>query len=136
MSRLYESQRSLVVLVLLDPFSDVTETNSFSPLHRAGRVVKVSSAPDAPDLLLSFPSHSLKSSEIKTSTFSLLRVFRRKSTEEREADTQAAPRFSQLSLEEMKTSIQRSANQALQTTSVTRSGFGKVPVSDRQRRGV
>jgi len=28
------------------------------------------------------------------------------------------------------------ANQALQTTSVTRSGFGKVPVSDRQRRGV
>jgi hypothetical protein len=27
-------------------------------------------------------------------------------------------------------------NQALQTTSVTRSGFGKVPVSDRQRRGV
>ena len=28
------------------------------------------------------------------------------------------------------------ANQALQTTSVTRIGFGKVPVSDRQRRGV
>ena len=28
------------------------------------------------------------------------------------------------------------SNQALQTTSVTRSGFGKVPVSDRQRRGV
>jgi hypothetical protein len=27
-------------------------------------------------------------------------------------------------------------NQALQTTSVTRSGFGKVSVSDRQRRGV
>jgi hypothetical protein len=34
-------------------------------------------------------------------------------------------------IQEMKT-----ANQALQTTSVTRSGFGKVPVSDRQRRGV
>ena len=27
-------------------------------------------------------------------------------------------------------------NQALQTTSVTRSGFGKVPVSDRHRLGV
>ena len=27
-------------------------------------------------------------------------------------------------------------NQALQTTSVTRSRFGKVSVSDRQRRGV
>jgi [ribosomal protein S5]-alanine N-acetyltransferase len=31
---------------------------------------------------------------------------------------------------------ERQPNQALQTTSVTRSGFGKVPVSDRQRRGV
>ena len=31
---------------------------------------------------------------------------------------------------------QTRANQALQTTSVTRSGFGKVSVSDRQRRGV
>ena len=27
-------------------------------------------------------------------------------------------------------------NQALQTTPMTRSGFGKVPVSDRQWRGV
>jgi len=32
--------------------------------------------------------------------------------------------------------IERQPNQALQTTSVTRSGFGKVSVSDRQRRGV
>ena len=31
---------------------------------------------------------------------------------------------------------ERQPNQALQTTSVTRSGFGKVSVSDRQRRGV
>jgi hypothetical protein len=31
---------------------------------------------------------------------------------------------------------ERQPNQALQTTSVTRSGFGKVPVSDRHRRGV
>ena len=31
---------------------------------------------------------------------------------------------------------QRVSNQALQTTSVTRSGFEKVSVSDRHRRGV
>jgi len=31
---------------------------------------------------------------------------------------------------------ERQPNQALQTTSGARSGFGKVPVSDRQRRGV
>ena len=31
---------------------------------------------------------------------------------------------------------ERQPNQALQTTSVTRSGFGRVSVSDRQRRGV
>ena len=37
---------------------------------------------------------------------------------------------------EPKTSIQKGPNQALQTTSVTRSEFGKVSDSDRQRRGV
>jgi hypothetical protein len=37
---------------------------------------------------------------------------------------------------EQQSGDQRVSNQALQTTSVTRSGFGKVPVSDRQRRGV
>jgi peptidoglycan/xylan/chitin deacetylase (PgdA/CDA1 family) len=37
-------------------------------------------------------------------------------------------------IEELKTT--KPPNQALQTTSVTRSGFGKVPVCDRQRRGV
>jgi hypothetical protein len=41
-----------------------------------------------------------------------------------------------LALESLRQTIEKGANQALQTTSVTRSGFGKVPASDRQRRGV
>jgi hypothetical protein len=38
--------------------------------------------------------------------------------------------------EAMKALWKKGANQALQTTSVPRSGFGKVPVCGRQRRGV
>ena len=39
-------------------------------------------------------------------------------------------------LKAMKSRKKKTANQTLQTTSVTRSGFGRVSVSDRQRRGV
>jgi hypothetical protein len=38
--------------------------------------------------------------------------------------------------EHIRVKMTKQPNQALQTTSVTRSGFGKVPVCDRQRRGV
>ena len=41
-----------------------------------------------------------------------------------------------VSVTELLRKIQKKPNQALQTTSVTRSGFDKVPVVDRQRRGV
>jgi len=40
------------------------------------------------------------------------------------------------SLEMIQKDRKKAANQALQTTSVTRTGFGKVPVSDRTQRGV
>jgi hypothetical protein len=44
--------------------------------------------------------------------------------------------YLQALLSELKERKGRQPNQALQTTSVTRGGFGRIPVSDRQRRGV